>query len=203
MSKFLRELKKRNVIRVGVAYLGVAWLILQAADLLAKTLDLPAVTGRVVLTLLVLGFVPALVLSWIYELTPEGLKRESEMPPEERGTPRLTARKLDRILISALVAIVALLLIDLYVLSPQRPATPATAGSDTAEPASGTPKAATDRPSLAVLPFVALGASADDDYFADGMTDDIITDLSKLSGIFVISRNSSSTYKGKSVKAQQ
>ena len=203
MSNFLAELKRRNVIRVGLAYLAVGWLILQAGDILSEMFELPAVTMRVVFMLLVLGLLPALVFSWVYELTPDGLKRESEVLPGERIT-HLTAGKLDRLLVGALVAVVALLLIDKFLLAPQRQAS-VTAPSESAvtESAASTTKMLPARPSLAVLPFDTLDDSSENSYFADGMTDDIITDLSKLSGIFVISRNSSWTYKGKSVKVQQ
>jgi TolB-like protein len=205
MSPFLGELKRRHVLRVAVAYLAAAWFVVQAGDIVVDAFELPRAVMRGVFLLLILGLVPVLVVSWIYELTPQGLKRQSDVTTSELGSQR-TAGWLNRIVIGLLIAVVGLLLLDKFVLrhdSGQRSgvAVQAVAGGATA----GTDVAARvpDRPSIAVLPFESLSASPESGYFADGMTDDIITELSKLSGIFVIARNSSQTYKGKAVKVQQ
>ena len=203
MSSLFAELKRRNVIRAGVAYLAVAWLVLQASDILSNAFELPPATRRAVFILLCLGLVPVLVFSWVYELTSEGLKREDEVAPGERIT-HVTARKLNQLVIAALVAVVALLLVDKFVLVPRQQAAAASSAATAATDAVPTQaRSPPEKPSLAVLPFDSIDNSSEDTYFADGMTDDIITDLSKLSGIFVVSRNSSSTYKNKSVKVQQ
>ena len=99
---FFTELKRRNVIRVAVAYLMLSWLVLQVADVLVQGLELPAVWPKAVIALLALGFIPVLVFSWIYEMTPEGLKRESEVAPDQSITVH-TAKKLDVAVIALLV----------------------------------------------------------------------------------------------------
>jgi hypothetical protein len=102
---FLAELKRRNVIRVAIAYVAVSWLVLQAATLLGQLLELPNAISKGLFLLLVIGFIPTLVFSWIYELTPEGLKRESEIERDESIT-HLTGRRLDYLVIGVLAAVV-------------------------------------------------------------------------------------------------
>ena len=109
--RFFDELKRRNVFRVGVAYLVVAWLVLQVVDTVGPMLDLPASFGRAILLMLAIGFVIAVLVSWIYELTPEGLKREKDIDRTESITPQ-TGRKLDRLIIVVLAVAVAYLLLD-------------------------------------------------------------------------------------------
>ena len=121
MSSLFAELKRRNVIRVGVAYLAVAWLVLQASDILSNAFELPPATRRAVFILLCLGLVPVLVFSWVYEFTSEGLKRESEIERDESIT-HLTGRRLDYLVIGVLAAVVALLLVDKFVLAPRQQA---------------------------------------------------------------------------------
>ena len=98
---FLTELKRRNVIRVAIAYIAVSWLVLQAGALIVQVLDLPNTVSKVLFVALLVGFIPVLVFSWVYELTPEGLKRESEIERHESIT-HLTGRKLDYIVIGVL-----------------------------------------------------------------------------------------------------
>src|SRR5678815_212814 len=118
---FLAELKRRNVIRVAIAYVAVSWLVMQAGSLLVQTLELPNAISKGVFVLLVIGFIPAMVFSWVYELTPEGLKRESEIDRDASIT-HLTGRRLDYLVIGVLCAVVALLLVDKFVLSPRQAA---------------------------------------------------------------------------------
>src|SRR6516164_5677913 len=118
---FLAELKRRNVIRVAIGYLAVSWLLLQAGSLMFGVFDLPAGAMRGLFVLLVMAFVPTLVFSWVYELTPEGLKRTSEVDRGESIT-HLTGRKLDYLVIGVLAAAVVLLLIDKFVLAPRHEA---------------------------------------------------------------------------------
>src|SRR5215468_2350353 len=118
---FLAELKRRNVIRVAIGYLAVSWLLLQAGALMFGAFDLPSSAVRGLFAVLVIGFVPTLVFSWIYELTPEGLKRTSEVDRGDSIT-HLTGRKLDYLVIGVLAAAVVLLLIDKFSLTPRREA---------------------------------------------------------------------------------
>src|SRR4029453_19425397 len=105
---FISELKRRNVIRVALLYLVVGWIILQVTELLADVLKLPDWTSRLVLSLLVLGFVPALIFSWVYARTPPGLKCEHLVDRGERITPA-TARKLDLVVGALLVLAIGML----------------------------------------------------------------------------------------------
>jgi hypothetical protein len=167
---FLAELKRRNVIRVAIAYVAVSWLVMQASSLMVQTLELPNAISKGVFVLLVIAFIPTLVFSWIYELTPEGLKRESEIERDESIT-HLTGRRLDYLVIGVLAAVVALLLVDKFVLSPRQAARTAGSAAAAAQPAGdssaaadgGTGAAASDAaaipriesdPSIAVLPLV-------------------------------------------------
>ena len=118
---FFAELKRRNVIRVAIGYLAVSWLLLQAGSLMFGVFDLPGSAMRVLFVLLVMAFVPTLVFAWIYELTPDGLKRTSDVDRGESIT-HLTGRKLDYLVIGVLAAAVVLLLVDKFALGPRREA---------------------------------------------------------------------------------
>ena len=119
--RLLEELKRRNVIRVAIGYLAVGWLLLQAGSLIFGALDLPNSWVRGLLALLAIGFIPTLIFAWVYELTPEGLKRTSDVG-EEESVSHLTGRKLDYIVIGVLAAVVALLLVDKFVVAPRQAA---------------------------------------------------------------------------------
>lgn len=98
----LQELKRRNVFRVGIAYLVASWLLLQITDILVPILDLPESAARLVFLLLLIGLIPALIFAWAFELTPEGIKRERDVD-RNRSVTSQTGRKLDRIIIASLV----------------------------------------------------------------------------------------------------
>lgn len=203
------ELKRRNVIRVAVAYLVAAWLLLQVADVLMGVLDLPEFIGRAVFLLLVIGFLPVLLFAWAFELTPEGLRPdrgEGAAPPASPGP----ARKLDVAVIAMLVAVAALVVFDR--LSPGSPADPAATASDGPTVESGpadddagatAPVAADARaagaqagPSIAVLPFVNMSPDPDNEYFADGVAEEILNVLVGVADLKVAARTSSFAFKG-------
>ena len=100
-----QELKRRNVFRVGVAYVVAAWVLLQVFDVIGEILDLPASGGKLILAMLIVGFFIALILAWAYELTPEGVKRESEVDRSQSVTDQ-TGRKIDRAITGLLVVAV-------------------------------------------------------------------------------------------------
>src|SRR5215471_5112371 len=198
---FLAELKRRNVIRVAIGYLAVSWLLLQAGSLMFGVFDLPGSAMRVLFVLLVMAFVPTLVFAWIYELTPEGLKRTSEVDRGDSIT-HLTGRKLDYLVIGVLAAAVVLLLVDKFALGPRREAAqvkaalehaaaPATspAASANATPAApaqaGIPEIDKD-PSIAVLPFVDMSQGRDQGYFSDGISEELLDLLAKVPKLRVI-----------------
>ena len=178
MASVWGELKRRNVVRVVVAYAIVSWLILQLTDVLMPLLSLPEWVGRFVIFLLVIGFLLALILSWAYELTPEGIKKEKDVNRSESVT-YLTGRKLDFAIIGLMAVAIIYLVLDNYVLEQ--------ATSDTVEEVS-------DK-SIAVLPFDDLSPAGDQEYFSDGMTEEIITKLSHISELRVISRTTVGQFK--------
>lgn len=187
------ELKRRNIFRVAIAYIVVTWLLLQVVDIVAPMLALPDWVGRLVLLLLVIGFPVALLFAWAFELTPEGIKREKDVDRSESIT-HVTGRKLDRIIIGVLVIA---LTISLYVnFSEEEQARTDVVSTDpqpTPEP--GEVIATEGKPSIAVLPFANRSANEADVFFVDGMHDDLLTQLAKISALKVISRTSVLKYR--------
>ena len=179
MPPFLEELKRRNVVRVGLAYLVVAWLVLQMGDVIFELLEVPAWAGKLLIAFLLLGLPIALFFAWAFELTPEGIKLEKDVDRSESIT-RTTGRKLDYMIIAVLVVAVGFLVVHNYV------------------PDSGKPVAALPNESLksiAVLPFENRSAEADTQYFADGIHDDLLTQLARIGDLKVISRTSVLEYR--------
>ena len=199
---FFEELKRRNVIRVAIGYLAVGWLVLQAGSLIFGAFDLPNTWTRALLAILAVAFIPTLVFAWVYELTPEGLKRTSEVVPGESVT-HLTGRKLDYVVIGVLGAIVALLLVDKFVVTPKREArSDAAAAAPGASRPEGAAPVATTAPasaSIAVLPFVDMSQAKDQEYFSDGLSEELLDLLAKVPQLKVIARTSSFSFKGKDV----
>src|SRR5215472_17507262 len=115
----IAELKRRNVIRMAGLYLVGAWLITQVLSTLLPTFDAPAWVMRVIVTVLAIGFIPALVFAWVYEITPEGIKRESEVERHESITPQ-TGRRIDRAIIAVLVLALIAYAVDRFVFVPRR-----------------------------------------------------------------------------------
>jgi adenylate cyclase len=200
MSGLFHELKRRNVFRVGIAYLVASWLLLQIIDVIGSILGLPDEVARYVLFLLVVGLIPALVFAWAFELTPDGVKREREVKRSDVVRAR-TGHRLDRAIIVILALAVALLLFDR--LGPE-----AGPGAVSAEPApnGGEESAALVLPvqaavdkSVAMLPFAVMSNGPDDDYFADGLTEEIINALAQAPDLLVTARTSAFHFKGQNL----
>lgn len=194
---FFTELKRRNVFRVGAAYLVATWLLLQIVDVVGPILGLPDMVARYLLFLLVVGFIPAVVIAWAFELTPEGVKRESEVDRSHSITPR-TGHKLDRAIMVVLALAVGLLLFDKLMLR-EKPGVPAAKTPRAAVAETGSINAQTPEPerkSVVVLPFVAMSNGPDDDYFSDGLTEEIINALAQLPDLLVTARTSAFHFKG-------
>jgi len=199
---FVNELKRRNVFRVGIAYVVASWLLLQVTDVLVSLLGLPEFAGKFVFMLVVIGFIPAMIFSWAYEVTPDGIRRESEVERSESIT-RQTATRLNRITIGLLVGVAVLVLVDRFIPRQEGEAPEPTAGAPSeniADVSAGadTPPAAPDQ-SIAVLPFVNMSADPDNEYFSDGIAEEILNVLARIPELKVAARTSAFAYKGANV----
>ncbi len=199
------ELKRRNVFKAGVAYLALGWIVTQVSSTVAPLLHLPDWIGAVVLWIGVLAFPFVIMFSWIYEITPEGLKRESEVDRSSSIT-HVTSRRLDHIIIGLLVLAIGLFVFDRFGAHRSGAPTPAEAGAPTA--VSGGPSAAsiataagpaTSDKSIAVLPFVDMSQAKDQEYFSDGISEELLNLLAKIPQLHVAARTSSFSFKGKEV----
>ncbi len=189
------ELRRRNVLRAGAFYIAATWALAQGIAQLGPAAGLPDWTTRWFLVAAVVGFPFWIAFAWLYEFTPEGLKRESEVDPTESITHH-TGRKLDFAIIGVLGIAVVLLVTDRLVLrhgSNEGTAAPAVAVSNS-------PQAA-DVPvpehSIAVLPFVDMSAGKDQEYFSDGISEELLNLLAKIPQLQVTARTSSFAFKGK------
>ncbi len=199
---FFEELKRRNVVRVGIAYAVAAWIILQLTDVIGEIMELPAWGGKLILLMVVVGFVIALFLAWAFELTPEGIKRESEVNRDASITPQ-TGRKLDRMIIGLLVLALAYFVwesrfMERRTVEPESTgeAIALTADSET-EPAAPAP-ATRSLTAIAVLPFLNMSDDVQQDYFSDGISEELLNLLAQVDELDVASRTSSFAYKGSS-----
>jgi TolB-like protein len=220
---FWVELRRRNVVKVGVAYAIVGWLLVQAASIVVPALELPLWALRLVIVLLVLGLPVALILAWAYELTPEGIKKTRQVPLEE-SVRHLTGQRLNYIVTALLALAVVYIVVDDYLLTDTaiENAAVSTAASDAVAPtgpdanatgaAPATAVTPTDggvasRPvmpnSVAVLPFANMSPNPDDDYFAAGIHEEILNYLAKLKSLSVIGRTSMLRYANTDKSYQQ
>src|SRR5437879_6983406 len=167
-------------------YLVGAWLLVQVAGTVLPMFGAPDWLPRSIVILLAIGFLPALVFSWVFELTPQGLKRDEDVRPEESIAPR-TARRMNRIIIAVLVLALGYFAFDKFVLTPRRAAVPDEARFANSILAK----------SIAVLPFENLSDDKGAAYFADGIQDEILTKLATIADLKVISRTSTAKYKSK------
>lgn len=193
---FFTELKRRNVVRVGIAYVVASWLLLQLTEVLYEILELPAWAPRMVILLLVIGFVPALIFAWAFEMTPEGIKRERNVDRSE-SIARHTGQKLDRAIIVVLALALSYFVYDKFSGEVEPVAgSPAQVSETDSAAATGVETALeADDMSIAVLPFAHRSANADDQYFTDGIHDDLLTLLAKQDAFKVISRTSVMEYR--------
>ena len=174
--KFFAELKRRNVYKVAVAYAVVGWLVMQIAATVVPALHLPGAVTSAVVLLTILGFPIALVLAWAFELTPEGIKRTEDIAPNESARPR-TRRKSTALIVLAAVLAAALLTYN-FARTRNSPAT--------------------TQKSIAVLPLVNQSGDPAQEYFSDGLSEELINGLGQIHELRVIGRNSSFHFKGKS-----
>jgi len=184
MSLF-KELQRRNVIRVAVAYIVAAWVLSQALDLAASAFEAPAWVLKMFMVVLALGFVPTLIFSWVYELTPEGIKREREISADQSAAAH-TAKRLDVAVIVLLVAAIALPFL--------RPGDGGGSGQNGGQtpisPEAGNRSLTPVDSAIAVLPFADLSPGGDQAYFADGISEEILNLLAQHADLKVIARTS-------------
>lgn len=188
MRSFLTELKRRNVIRIAIFYGAGAWLILQVADVLLQLLEAPGGSLRLVAVVLALGFPFALILAWAFEITPEGIKRDREVDRSAIDTTQ-AGRKLDIATIGLLVVAITLLAWGQF--SGRSQQVPATAGR-TVLPAVDEPRDL----SIAVLPFVNMSADPANEYFSEGLSEELLNVLARIDDFRVAGRTSSFSFKG-------
>lgn len=197
---FFEELKRRNVFRVAIGYVITAWLLLQVVDLVLENVNAPDWVMQVFMLALAIGFPLAIFFAWAFEMTPEGVKKESEVDRSRSIAPQ-TGRKMDRNIIIAMALALAYFTYDKFLVSPEQGS-----GSISPEvaqmserPATGklnlTPVSQNDQ-SIAVLPLINRSVNAEDAFFAEGLHDELLTQLSRISALKVISRTSVMGYAG-------
>ena len=181
MTGLFHELKRRNVFRVSVAYVVVAWLLLQFSDLVLENVNAPDWVMQATMLLFAIGFPIAVLFAWAFELTPEGLKREKDVDRSQSIT-HVTGKKLDHAIMGIMGIAILLLLGDRFLVGD-------TSNTDEQAPAS-------TGVSIAVLPFVNMSSDAEQEYFSDGITEEILNSLAKVSDLRVAGRTSSFAFKG-------
>lgn len=200
---FVTELKRRNVIRVAGLYLVGAWLLVQVASTVLPMYDAPAWLPRSFVTVLVIGFIPVLVFAWVFELTPDGLMRDAEVP-HSQSIALQTARRMDRLIMVVLAVALAYFGFDRFIALPQRQAAMLSAATRSgAEQATAQARKADTYRSIAVLPFDNRSGDHAQEYFSDGLTDELTTTLARISALKVIARTSAARYKGTDKRASQ
>ncbi len=193
---FIAELKRRNVIRMAGLYLVGAWLVVQVASTVLPMFNAPVWLPRSIVIVFAVGFIPALIFSWVFELTPDGLKRDEDVRPEESIAPQ-TARRMDRAIIVVLLLALGYFGFDRFVLLPQRQhAMIAEATRAGVAQAKAEAKQEDSGKSIAVLPFDNRSGDTGQDYYADGLTDELTTTLARISALKVIARTSAARFKG-------
>ena len=184
-----QELKRRNVFRVAILYVVSSWVLLQLTDVLSSLLNVPDFTGSIVILLLLLGFFPALIFAWVYEMTPEGLKREVDVDRSQSLTPE-TGKKINTVIVVLLVIAISGLIADRLI--------PETSVQETDVVAESKETPIEDL-SIAVLPFADLSPAGDQEYFSDGIAEEILNVLVRIDDLKVASRTTSWGFKGQEV----
>ncbi|MDH3902866.1 MAG: hypothetical protein OES90_06560, partial [Xanthomonadales bacterium] len=210
---FFAELKRRNVFKVAVAYIIVAWLLLQVSDTLVPALHLPEWFNSGVAFVLIIGFPIAMIFAWAFEMTPEGIKKEKDVDRSQSIT-NVTSQKLNNVIIGVLVLALVYFAIDKFILAPGR----TLPGSDqisqqasdhtaeTNEKSALTPVEVTpdsieaNNKSIAVLPFVNMSSDPEQEYFSDGLSEELLNLLVKIPELHVAARTSSFSFKGQSIE---
>ena len=192
--RFLDELKRRNVGRVAILYLVVCWLVLEPVHVIFHMLEVPVWANRLVIILMALGFPAATIFAWVYEITPEGLKPTAEIP-HGQSIRRQTGRRIDRAIIVVLVLALTYFVVDKFWIS--KHALTVEGEKTLNAPATAPLPAVISDKSIAVLPFTDMSEKKDQEYFADGLAEEVLSLLATLPDLKVISRTSSFQFKGR------
>jgi TolB-like protein len=197
MSGLFEELKRRNVFKVGTAYVVLAWLLAQVTDIFLEPFGAPEWVIKTILLLLLIGFPLALLFAWAFELTPEGLKKEKDVDRSQSITHE-TGQKLNLAIIFILILALGYFAVDKFLLEPGR-------HIETAEVTAERIAAESpgDEKSIAVLPFVNMSDDAGNEYFSDGISEEILNALAKVSDLKVAGRTSSFAFKGQNQDLRQ
>jgi len=191
---FFQELKRRNVFRVGIAYAITSWLLIQVADILLESIGTPPWVMQTMFVVLLVGFVITLFFAWAFELTPEGVKKEKDVD-RSQSIHKQTGRKLDRgIIIILVIALAYFIWESRFDYDAVAPAIPETANTEA--PATPTAPVGKTSQSVAVLPFINMSSDPEQEYFSDGITEEIINALVKIPGLSVPARTSVFGFKG-------
>ncbi|MHC4783269.1 MAG: tetratricopeptide repeat protein [Planctomycetota bacterium] len=191
------ELKRRNVLRVGAAYVVVAWLLIQVAETIFPLFGFDDTPARIVVIVLAIGLVPSLIFAWVFELTPEGLLRDKDIDHSQFDTSQ-SSQKLNRMIMVVLTLALGYFAFDKFVLDPAEDVQIAESAHQEGRSAALT-ESFGDK-SIAVMPFTNLSAESSNQFFADGIHDDLLTRISNIQDIKTISRSSVMTYRGSDMK---
>jgi TolB-like protein/Flp pilus assembly protein TadD len=197
------ELKRRNVFKVGIAYVVVAWLVAQVLQLIFESFGTPDWVMKTVLVLLATGLPFALFFAWAFEMTPGGLKRESEVDRTQSITPQ-TGKKLNTVIFAVMGLAIAYFTYDKFVLTAGRDAALIEATTQAVSEQAATEEASTESDkSIAVLPFVNMSDDASNEYFSDGLSEELLNMLVKIPELRVAARTSSFSFKDKDLKISE
>lgn len=203
----IEELKRRNVFRVGIAYAVTSWLLLQLGDIVVDAVQAPEWVMKTLLVGILIGFPITLLVAWAFEVTPEGIKRESEVDRSQSITHQ-TRRKLDTVIIIVMAVALGYFVYDKFLAGPSSgPDTPMVAEiqfpasnddepATTSETAPGDTADAPPEKSIAVLPFVNLSSDPEQEFFSDGISEELLNVLAQFPGLRVAARTSSFQFKG-------
>jgi len=190
------ELKRRNVFRIGAAYVVGAWLLIQVAETIFPLFGFGDTPARLVVIALAIGFIPSLIFSWVFEITPEGLKKDADVDREKSIT-QTAGRKLDRIILVVLVLALGYFAFDKFVLDPARDQSKIEIAHQEGRTAALTESHGDE--SIAVLPFANMSSDPEQEYFSDGITEEILNLLVKIPELKVTSRTSVFSFKGQKI----
>src|SRR5438309_3681634 len=192
--KFLEQVKRRNVVRVAILYVVVCYLILEPFGLLVHVLALPEWIGRTVVVLMAVGFPAVLLFAWVYEITSEGLKQTVEVDPQ-RSVRKLTGQRLNRAIVAVMAVALAYFVVDKFWLSKHATTEQPAAQVASVAPATAPAATAISDKSVAVLPFLDMSEKKDQEYFSDGLSEELIDMLTKIPDLRVPARTSSFYFK--------